>query len=106
MSSSIWRMITLVRPTNLFQRWHLTVYLDNGRSLRSYGTLSASINYEFDFGEARIDRVVFQAGTFGNEVALFTQHNWEGGPCFRSGPCDERFEESRKIRSYKVVWTI
>jgi hypothetical protein len=80
------------------------VFLDNGRPLRSYGTRSVSVNYNFDFGESLIDRVVFKEGTFGKTVELYRRSNWEGGCCFRSrAPCDQRFDEPMRIRSYKII---
>ncbi|KAI9765337.1 MAG: hypothetical protein M1840_007417 [Geoglossum simile] len=93
-----------ILPRDILQRWYLTVYLDNGRPLRSYGTLPVSVNYTFDFGESLIDRVVFKAGTFGKTVELYRRSNWEKGPCFRNAPCDQRFDEPMRIRSYKIMW--
>jgi hypothetical protein len=74
----------------------------------SYGTRPVCVNYSFDFGESLIDRIVFEAGTFGNEIELYRKYNWEpepNAPCFRNYSCDERFDEPIRIRSYKVLWT-
>ena len=84
-------------------RWYLTIYLDNGRPLRSYGTVPAKINYSHSFGEALVDRVVFKAGMFVSTVAIYEEHNWKDR-CFQSGTCDVRFEEPKRARSYRVEW--
>ena len=96
-------MISPLRELGFINRWNLTIYLDNGRPLRSYGTQPASVNYTFDFRELLIDRVVFQPGTLGTEVELYANYNWEGGFCYRNIACDTRFNEPMRIRSYKVL---
>lgn len=83
------------------------MYLDNGRPLRCYGKVPASLNFEYDFQELGVKRIVFESGTFVNEVDFFREPNWDQkgqGHCFRTGPCDRELDEPLYIQSYKVLW--
>lgn len=83
------------------RRWYLTLFLDNGHSLKEYGVEEKDVNLSFDFGELLVDRVVFESGTHGKAVALYEQVDCKRKH-FDSKQCNQRFPRGRIVRSYRV----
>lgn len=69
-----------------------------------YGTRTTRyIDMKFDFGDLLIDRVVFEAGTFGNVVTLYKDKTEPEKHGFRSKPCDETFPGGITVWRYKIT---
>lgn len=91
------------RVLGLFSRWNLTLYLENGRSLKCYGTRVTELNLK-DFEDDNVERVVFSEGTFGHCVTLYKNYGCkEEDWVFRRHGCDARFREAKRVRSYKIT---
>ncbi|GAB1198581.1 hypothetical protein APSETT444_007907 [Aspergillus pseudonomiae] len=90
-------------------RWQLTLYFDNGRSLRCYGTLPIRHNPEFNFQDEYEDigihRAVFTPGLWANEVTLYGEVNCQKPRWRESGPKDKWFDPPIRMRSYEVYRT-
>ncbi|KOC12961.1 hypothetical protein AFLA70_745g000271 [Aspergillus flavus AF70] len=90
-------------------RWQLTLYFDNGRSLRCYGTLPIRHNPEFNFQDEYEDigihRAVFTPGLWANEVTLYGEVNCQKLRWRESGPKDKWFDPPIRMRSYEVYRT-
>ncbi|KAH7115795.1 kinase-like domain-containing protein [Dendryphion nanum] len=87
----------------IIKRWNLKFCLDNGRWLRMYGTKqTGNVDLKFDFGDMLIERVVFEAGTFGKIVTLYKDKTEPEKHGFKSKPCDQAFREGITVWRYKI----
>jgi hypothetical protein len=90
-------------------RWQLTLYFDNGRLVRCYGTLPIRHNLEFNFQDEYEDigihRAVFTPGFCANEVTLYGEVNCKKPKWRESGPKDKSFDPPIRMRSYEVYRT-
>lgn len=68
-----------------------------------YGTReTGNVDLKFDFGDMLIERVVFEAGTFGKIVTLYKDKTEPEKHGFRSKPCDQVFPEGITVWRYKI----
>lgn len=58
---------------------------------------------KFDFGDMLIQRVVFEAGSYGKLVTLYKDKTVPEKHGFKSGPCDQVFPEGITVWRYKVT---
>ena len=81
--------------------WDLTVYMSDGRSVKSHGTTnSGCVTYDFDMSSP-VNRAVFHDSAFADTFELYTQEKCGGKVSYREGKGDHSMN-ARIIKSYKV----